>query len=300
MPAFQPIPREKVIAVIEKAGPVQPLDVRRELHEGDTVLIGAILSEMTASGKVAISKTKRGGSPFYYDPAKPESLERISQFLPEKDARTFALLKEAGVLRDDEQEPLTRVSLQNIPDFSRRFAADGVAFWRYYLVREEDAIVRVRAKLSAIAQPAAEPLAAPAMPVVPAAPAEPAGDEGKKPRKRSAKRPQKKASAQQTFQQPTDQLHERAERSLGARLSDLEVRKPETEVAGVHVAQGPHGKLHTFVCAIAKKLTEKTVLKAILEARGKGMPLLLLTTEEIPKKLEETFDETPNVSIKRI
>ena len=90
---FQPIPREKVLEVINRLGPVQPLDVKRDLKEGDTVLIGAILSEMTGAGVVAVTNLKRGGSPFYYDPNDPPSLEKVSQYLNEKDNRTYNLLR---------------------------------------------------------------------------------------------------------------------------------------------------------------------------------------------------------------
>ena len=260
--SFAPIPREKVLAVIERLGPVQPLDVRRELREGDTVLIGAILSEMAANGAVAISKTKRGGSPFYYDPRKPETLAATAQHLGEKDKRTFDRLLADGVLREDELDPLTRVSLANIPDFSRRFvvALNGadVVFWRYYLVPEEDARARVLPRKAA--------------------------------RKRAPRA--KKATVQATL--GPDPLLDRVRAEL-KEVSDVAILKPGAELTCVHAVPGPHGTIHTFVFASAKRLTEKAVLAQLLAARARGMPLLVLSTEEVSKKLTELFDETPNV-----
>lgn len=78
--------------------------------------------------------------------AIPEALAQAASALGEKDRRTFAFLQEQGVVREDTLEPLTRVSLGNIPDFSRKFtiALNGVetVFWRYYLISEEEAKTR--------------------------------------------------------------------------------------------------------------------------------------------------------------
>jgi hypothetical protein len=133
------IPKETILAAIEKLGPCQPIDIRKELRLGDSFLIGALLSELVADRKLAITKVKRGGSPFYYDITKPETLDAVSKYLNEKDRRTYAMLKEQRVMREDTQEPLVRVGLQNMPDFSKRVEIDGVVYWRYFLVDEKEA-----------------------------------------------------------------------------------------------------------------------------------------------------------------
>jgi hypothetical protein len=68
----------------------------------------------------------------------------------------------------------------------------------------------------------------------------------------------------------------------------------------VHTVGGPHGALHVFVYATTKKLTEKTVLKMLLESRGRGMPLLVLCTEDVPAKVQEFIDDTPNAYVKKL
>lgn len=133
------IPREKLLGAIETLGPCQPIDIRKELKLGDTFLIGAMLSELVAEGVLAITKVRRGGSPFYYDVAKPERLDAVSKYLNEKDRRTYAMLKEERVMREDAQEPLVRVGLQNMADFSKRVEIDGVVYWRYFLTGEDEA-----------------------------------------------------------------------------------------------------------------------------------------------------------------
>jgi hypothetical protein len=142
------IPKEDVLAAIEKIGPAQPIDVRKELRQGDSVLIGALMSEFVAEGKLRITATRRGGSPFYYDPTKPERLEVIRQWLNEKDRRTIAMLKEQKVMREDSQDPLVRVGLKNTPDFSMRMEADGVTYWRYFLIPEDDAVKMINGEAS--------------------------------------------------------------------------------------------------------------------------------------------------------
>ena len=297
--AYVPIPREKVLAAIEKIGASQPLEIKRETG-GDSVLIGAVLSEMAANGMVAISRTKRGGSPFYYLPAKPESLERLNEFLGEKDQRTYRLLKDERVLREDALDPLSRVSLGNIPDFSRRFVVDGVAYWRYYLFPEDEAIrlVKGSVKETRVEETPAKAVATEQVKKEPFAPetVQKGEPKAKKPRKRAAK------PVQQTMQQAvttsSDPLYERVRAAIGP-LRDVQIRKPEAELVGVHTGEGPHGRIETLVWATTKRVVEKALLKALLEARSKGMPLLVLA-EDFPKKAEELVEETPNVHRKRL
>jgi hypothetical protein len=314
MPYTQ-IPKELLLQAIEKLGPVQPIDLRKELRQGDTVIFGALLSELLAQKKLALSNTRRGGGPFYYDPAKPESLETIAQYLNEKDRRTCALLKERKVLREDEQEPLVRVGLQMIPDFSRKMTVqqDGkdVAWWRYYLVPEDEAkdIILGKKEKTAVqeqkdsAQQPAEhaakekPEATPVQePVV------------KKERKKRA--PRKKLEGQTTLAPPSpsdwlahDTLWQKVQEY--AQKQKLSVSEPKSikansELSCTFVGDGQYGKAHYHVIAFNKrKITEKDLTQALLAARGKGMPLLILSVEEIPVKTLRSF-EMPNVYVARL
>lgn len=144
MPGLQKIPKDVIMGAIAKIGPSQPIDIRKELKQGDSFLIGAMLSELVADGSLQISKVRRGGGPFYYDPKSPERLSEISQYLNEKDRRTYAMLKEQKVMREDAQDPLVRVGLKNMPDFSKQLDIDGATYWRYYLISDEEAISIVK------------------------------------------------------------------------------------------------------------------------------------------------------------
>ncbi len=86
-----------------------------------------MLSELSSKKSLKISALKVGGSPLYYVPGHEEKLLQFIQNLNEKDRRTLELLKDSQVLRDAEQDPLTRVSLRQIKDFAvqRRFSGNG-------------------------------------------------------------------------------------------------------------------------------------------------------------------------------
>lgn len=140
---FVPIDREEVLKIIKQHGPLLPLEVKRHLGKGDTTIVGATLSELAHHGKVKISNVKRGSSPFYYDPNNPASLEKVAKDLGEKDYRTFQLLKEKKVIRVDQVDPLTRVGLGIIKDYSIQLKVQHqgqeIIFYQYYLVSDEEA-----------------------------------------------------------------------------------------------------------------------------------------------------------------
>ena len=142
--AIELVSTDDVLRAIQMRGPLMPLDVRKFLGKGDSITIGATLSQLTASGKVKVTNLKRGGSPFYYILGQEPKIENLYNNLKEKDQRTFHLLKEKKILRDKTQDPLVRVSLREIKDFSKMFNVtvnnEQETFWRYYLISEQEAI----------------------------------------------------------------------------------------------------------------------------------------------------------------
>ena len=152
MVAFELIEDEELLQVVRNRGPVIPVEIRNVLGKGDTITIGAALSSTVARGQVKITNVKRGGSPFYFIPGQEANLEKLGEFLNEKDRRTFHYLKEKEIIRDKEEEPLTRVSLRNMPDFakkiSRTIGDEEEIFWRWFLVSEEQASLLVNKKIN--------------------------------------------------------------------------------------------------------------------------------------------------------
>lgn len=302
--SIQKIPKEDVFKVIEKLGPCQPIDIRKDMKLGDSFLIGALLSELVAEGKLLISHTRRGGSPFYYDPTRQETLEKISQYLNEKDRRTCAMLKEQKVMREDAQDPLVRVGLQHIEDFSKKIEVDGVVYWRYFLVAENDAIKIVKGVKEEKKEEKEEvkeeqkPKQADSVQKIEVIP-----ETQEKPKKKRAPR----KTTQTTLGQPQDllshdTLYEKVQKFATEQkttLTNPQILKMQSEFTCNMIFDGVFGKVTYFVLALnKKKITEKDIAKAILAARG--MPLLVLSVEDIPVKLAKGFEGMQNVYLKKL
>ncbi|HYD04034.1 MAG TPA: hypothetical protein VEC16_07095 [Alphaproteobacteria bacterium] len=138
---LQNIPKEKILEVVSQ-GPTLPAKIVKQVG-GDTMIIGAILSTIITTGKIRVSSLKVGGSPLYYIPDHESRLEDYIEHLNEKDRRTFVMLKDQKVVRDESQDALTRFSLKTIRDFAKPFYIEHsgikVLFWRFYNVPVEQA-----------------------------------------------------------------------------------------------------------------------------------------------------------------
>ena len=132
----------EVFKALKKIGPSIPLDVKRELNKGDSIVVGAALSELVKQKKAKVTIVKKGGSPYYF--TEGQDIEPLHVYLGEKDKRTFLILRDKKVLRDSKQDPLTRVSLRNIPDFSKKLLinvnGEKEIFWRYYKITDSQAV----------------------------------------------------------------------------------------------------------------------------------------------------------------
>jgi hypothetical protein len=153
--------RAKIMAMVEQ-GPVQPQAVAKELSS-NSMLASAMLAEMSEKGLIKVSSMKVGSSPLYYHPEHPEHLLGYVTSLNEKDRRTVATLQMHHVVRDNAQDPLTRVSLRNVKDFARQLdvTIDGAKelFWKFYLLTDEQATEAIKKMLQPAPAPA--PAAAP-------------------------------------------------------------------------------------------------------------------------------------------
>jgi hypothetical protein len=156
------ITKERVLPIVQSRGPVIPNQIKQILNEGDTFIIGAVLSELATKGLIKISHTKRGGSPFYYVRGQEHRLENLKEWLNEKDQRTFELIKEEKVLRDYAQNPLIRVSLRNIKDFAKpievKLKDNTEVFWKWYQLSNEEALGLIKKKAGVQQIPKREPI----------------------------------------------------------------------------------------------------------------------------------------------
>jgi hypothetical protein len=77
--------------------------------------------------------------------------------------------------------------------------------------------------------------------------------------------------------------------------------KPHAQMTCVLTREGAFGPLSYFVLAMnKKKIQEKEVTDAVLQARGQGMPLLVLYKGDLAKKIQNMFKDTANVYFKEL
>jgi hypothetical protein len=139
---YKPISKDEVLKLVKDRGPVIPIHLRKEL-DTDTILIGAVLSQLVEEGKVRVSRVKIGGSPTYYIPGAEAKLVDFMKYLNEKDRRAAELLRDRKILKDDDQDPLVRVCLRNIKDYAKPLEVNMKGkkeiFWKWFLLTTQDA-----------------------------------------------------------------------------------------------------------------------------------------------------------------
>lgn len=321
---MQPISREEVLNIVRNRSPIIPNEIKKVLKQGDTMLLGAMLSELASKGLVKVSNTKMGGSPFYYDPTKPETLERAADYLNEKDRRTFQLLKEKKVLRDSNQEALIRVSLRNIKDFARLLNVSTtqgeMIFWKYYLVSDEEAEQLIGKQLQATMpkkpeieeieqKPISEapapkeaqnttPLAEPPQPKAEQSIAPPQVPKEEIKQELKVETPtQNESKSQQTLSEDVnDDFFASVKKFLDEnkiKIKEQKILRKNSEIDLIILMPTPVGDVEYFCKAKSKKRSnDGDLASAKLEGQAKNLPVLYLTTGEITKKGKDMLEST--------
>ncbi len=134
------------ILALAQATPLLPSQVAKTLST-DSIMAGAMLSEMCSKGMLKTSALKVGGSPLYYIPGKEEQLLNFLTNLNEKDRNTVALLREKKLLRELELDALTRVSLAQIKDFAHalivQYEGKEERFYKWFELKDDEAKERI-------------------------------------------------------------------------------------------------------------------------------------------------------------
>ena len=128
---------EKIINVLREKGPSLPVNIAKAL-EISSLFISAFLSELTNQKRINVSSLKVGGSPLYYVNGQEEKLEDYYKYLHPRESEAFLLLREHRVLRDNDQDPATRVALRSIKDFSVGFKIDDQIYWKFVSVPQSE------------------------------------------------------------------------------------------------------------------------------------------------------------------
>ncbi|MFH0977879.1 MAG: hypothetical protein V1837_01120 [Candidatus Woesearchaeota archaeon] len=271
----------KILSIIKQLGPVTPTQIARELQV-QSFMASAMLSSLVDSKRLKISSLKFGSSPLYYLPGQEQLLENFLKYLNEKDRRTVALLKERNILKDSEQEPLTRVSLRQIKDFAIPLEvshdSETELFWRYYILSSAETEALIKNVL---------------------------GEKKPKQVLEAEKKPEQHKLVQQKKHEPSSDgfakkvLDYFAKNDISV-IEQSNVRKNSLDfVLSLPTAVGQI----TYYCqAIDKKrINESDLASAYVKGENRKLPILFLTTGELTKPallaLEKDFKK---VAVKKV
>lgn len=127
----------KIISFLKEKGPSLPINIAKEL--GITSLFtSAFLSELVNQNLIKASHLKVGGSPLYFLEGQQDKLENYYKYLHPREAEAYLLLKQYKVLKDADQDPVSRVALRSIRDFSYGFKIGEEIYWRFFSAIQEE------------------------------------------------------------------------------------------------------------------------------------------------------------------
>lgn len=269
---------EQILQIVERDGPLIPIRVTSQLRSLSLTLAGAYLSELASEGKIKITSTKSGSSPFYYTESIKERLVQLRTYLNEKDREAFDLLQREQILRDTALTPLLRVSLRGLRDFAIPLTVttnDGSElFWKWYLVAEEEAKLLLAEKFF---------------------PKSSTQKKGEKP-------PKPKQEGQEKLTPLT--LHSSTSLSSSSSLPGEEVLREYTQKNAITLSELTKGSSKSILVArllvptpvgtvsmhthfvTKKSITEQDIASLILDAQIHKLPALLLTTGALTKKAQ--------------
>jgi hypothetical protein len=298
---------------------------------GDTMIIGAMLSELASNKLIKISNTKIGGTPTYYAPGQEPKLETLISHLNSKDRETVTILKENKVLKDEEQSPLIRVSLRNIKDFARKIEVNlstgPVVFWRYYMIPEQEAVGMIKHQLG-LDKPKEEPkhvetpkhIEAPKPVIVEENPFDEKTIEAPAPKTatkakptRAPSKPRKPTEAKPTIQTPLpgnietedtefySSVQKYFETNLISVLSSKILTKKTQYEYTIQIPSHVGTLAYYCVARDKKAINEGDISNAYILGQKKGMPILYLTTGALTKKAQALLTtEFRSMTVKNI
>lgn len=278
--------REQILMLAQQK-PLLPNDVAKSLNT-NMLMASAMLSELTATKKLRISRLKVGSSPLYFLPEKEAQLQEYINSLQEKDRQTALALQQHKVMQDTAQDPLTRVSLRQITDFSRPLQVKNgdseFLFWKWFLVSDDDAKKLI------------EQMVVPAEKVLPKAQLVPSLPEPKLVSPQIITAPKKSSLPKENFSDKVESFFSVSKITV---LEKKVLKRSECEF--VIEVPSPVGAL-TFYCRARnkKKISDADVSQAFVEGQLRKLPVLLVCDGELNKKAKELLSQLKGVSFQKV
>lgn len=131
---------DAVYACLAEFGPMVPAEVVSKVGS-NTIIVGAILSDMARSKRLLITHGKWGSSPLYYLPLHKDKIQRLYEKMNDKDKKAFTLIKEKLVLCDEQLNALERTCIRSLTDFAIPIVVKTdqgeLNFFKWYLADDE-------------------------------------------------------------------------------------------------------------------------------------------------------------------
>lgn len=278
------------VLVLAQHKPILPKDVANALNT-NTLLAGAMLSELSGKGLLKVSALKIGGSPLYYIPGNESQLLKYLYVLDEKDKRTVEKLKEKKIIRQTEADPLTRVSLTRIKDFAQplivEYEGKQETYYKWFELKEEEAKERIGRTLKPESK-VEEKIERPKIEKIEKQKVEPEKIEPEK-----IEKPKKTET-------PFWNTIEKFLTTNNITLTEKKENK-KTDYDMIITIPSPVGNLQHYCKARNKKrITDADISGAYVQGQIKKLPVVFLTNGELTKKATEVLKQLKGITVKKL
>jgi len=301
------IDNKEVLDIVKEQGPVIPRDVVKVLGS-DTMMVGAVLSDLVDKDNIKISHTKIGGSPVYYCRGQEPKLQELYKHLKDMEKKAYNHIKERKIIRDSSASPAIRVALRKIKDFAKALEVNlgetKEIFWKWYLLDNSEAKDKIRFMLGKETKKKEErrkeepkekeqPLE------------ERRKDDVKKREEKQEKLDEEKEEEQQEQQyggekeekegKEKDSLLNKVDVEFEKReitILEKEIKRKGSDIEMIIKLPSAAGELLYF-CKIRdkKSCNDKDLSAAYVQGQMKKLPVLFVTTGKITKKAQEMLDK---------
>lgn len=289
--------RDKVLSLAQ-VSPLVPTQVAKALNT-NSLLAGAMLSEMSSKGILKVSNLKVGTSPLYYVPGNEGQLLNFLSSLNPKDREAVLLLKEKKVLRDSSLYPLVRACLKVAKDFAVplevTFNKQKEIFWKWFLLPDKEAESFIREIIT------------PLEPPKPVALEKPKLEKSKTEKIKKIEKPDKQKTLIKTetklkaVAKPKKISTPKLRKNFWSKIDDFlkenyvdvveKTNLKRTDFEIVVAFNSPFGQLKYFCKAVQKsKITEADISSAFAKAKLKNLPLIFLSNGAPDANAEKFFE----------
>ncbi len=301
--------REAILAFIREKGPSLPAAVAKHMKM-QLLFASAHLAEMTETGKMKSSWLKIGGSPLYYIPGQEGLLENFWENLGEKDKRAYQLLKQERLVKENDLDPLSRVAIKGMKDFSTPVVVthDNAQeqYWKFHSVSNDEVQQILKSRYEPVPIEIAQ--------------------EKPKSKPEMKREPKKEEQKPLTMQEPTKetikekQQTQKRERREKSKLPDTftedvsrffsknsivvkeqAVLKKNSEIDYIIQIPSVFGNLEYYCKAKnKKKISDADISGAFVAAQVKKLPVILLSPGEPSKKAMEVLSSLKGIVLCRL